>query len=265
MQPTTSLFKFAPKPSKWAVRAGLVVGILTVWNCGGGGGSTPAPSDPIAGLSNVRIEPVLVATNKPIDPTQIFQGDEVRFRLVGRNAANETVYVNVTGFTSTPSSSGTVASDGSFAAGAAGSSFSVQVLVGSSSFATAVQVRATDVILTGRLRTQLGFPAARVTLQCLNASGAVVATSNASSDGSIRMTAPATATRLNVAFTTADPGATIYARQFFYNAFDYSTLISGCTGPLGPLSSGSAYALLTDIVVYQLAGGTPPPPPNGCG
>ncbi len=265
MQSPTSPLNFASRPAKWVVRAGLLLGLVTVWNCGGGGGSTPAPNDPIAGLSNVRVEPVLIATNKPIDPSQIFVGDEVRFRLVGRNAANETVYVNVNGFTSTPSASGSVATDGSFTPVAASSPFSVQVSVGSSSFATSAQVKATDVILTGRLRTQLGFPAARVTLQCLNSSGAVVASANASSDGSIRMTTPASATRINVAFTTADPGATIYARQFFYNAFDYSTLISGCTGPLGPLTSGSPYALLTDVVVYQLAGGTPPPPPNGCG
>lgn len=251
--------------SKWMVRAGLVLGLVTLWNCGGGGGGTPSPTNPIEGLSNVRIEPVLIATNKPIDPLQIFVGDEVRFRLVGRNASNETVYVNVDGFTATPTSSGTVATDGRFNAVAASSAFSVQVAVGTSSFATSAQVRATDVLLTGNLRTQLGFPAARVTVQCLNSSGTVVASANAASDGSIRMTTPSSATRLSVAFATADPGATIYARQFFYNGSDYSTLISGCTSPLGPLSSGTPYSLLSDIVVYQLVGSTPPPPPDGCG
>jgi len=250
--------------SKWMDRAGLVLGLVTLWNCGGGGGGTPSPTNPIEGLSNVRIEPVLIASNTPIDPLQIFVGDEVRFRLVGRNASNETVYVNVDGFTATSSASGAVATDGTFTAVTAGSSFSVQVTVGTSSFATAAQVRTTDVVLTGRLRTQLGFPAARVTVQCLNSSGSVVATANASSDGSIRMSTPSTATRLNVSFTTADPGATIYARQFFYNTLDYSTLISGCTAPLGPLTAGTPYSLLTDIVVYQLVGATPPPPPNGC-
>lgn len=250
--------------SKWMVRAGLLLSVVTIWNCGGGGGGTPSPNNPIEGLSNIRIEPVLIASNKPIDPLQIFVGDQVRFRLVGRNASNETVYVNVDGFTATSTASGVVATDGTFTAVSANPAFSVQVTVGTSSFATSAQVRSTDVVLSGRLRTQLGFPAARVTVQCLNSSGSVVASANASSDGSIRMTTPATATRMNISFATADPGATIYARQFFYNALDFSTLISGCTAPLGPLTSGTPYALLTDVVVYQLVGSTPPPPPNGC-
>ncbi len=265
MQSSHSPFNIASNRSKWVARAGLFVGLLTVWNCGGGGGGAPAPNDPIAGLSNIRIEPVLLGSNKPIDPQQIFVGDQVRFRLVGRNASNETVYVNVEGFTSTATSSGTVGTDGAFTAVAASSPFTVQVTVGSSAFTTSAQVKAPDVVLTGLLRTQLGFPAARITVQCLNSSGAVVASGNTSSDGSIRITTPATATRLSVAFTTADPGATIYARQFFYNGSDYSTLISGCTSPLGPLTSGSTYALLTNVIVYQLVGGTPPPPPDGCG
>lgn len=238
---------------------------IALFACGGGGGGTSTP--PIGSYNSVRLEALVTGSSTGIDPTNIFTSEQVTFRLTGLpDAGGSREVIPITGWTSTGSIGGTLNSGGTFVASATpgGGSGTVQITFQSETFRTTVRVVTRQAEVRGFCRLTDGRPAPRIGVHLLNNAGAIVATGLVASDGNIRISAPTSATRLNLDFSTVDPSALFYIRQFFFNGVDYSTVISGCTAPLPTLTSGAVTNLATNIVTYAISTGPPPPPPSGC-
>ena len=132
-------------------------------------------------------------------------------------------------------------------------------------YSSTIRVVQPDAILTGLGRTTDGFPGGGIQIKALNSGGTTVATGLIASDGTIRMSVPTSAVLFTTNFALIDPGPQFYyARQFAYNGKDYSTVITTCTAPLPPLTSGVASNLATSVVFYANTSNFPPPPPDGC-
>lgn len=219
----------------------------------------------ISQLSDVRVEAVLNGGG-PVDPTNVFPGETVQFRLTGLNAAG--VRQTVTGVrftTDAPASVGAFTAAGLFTARAASpTSYTVRTTAGSATFTSPLRVANPALLLTGRARLVDGTPAPLLGVVALNAAGAVVGNGRTASDGTFRIAATPDATRLTLDFSIADPSSRFYVRQFAFKGTDYSTVVAGCTAPL-PALGGATSVALGDLVVYSLSVSNPPPPPDGCG
>jgi hypothetical protein len=246
----------------------IVALISTIVACGGSGPGTP-PIDSTVYVS-VRAEAVLASTGAAVDASNIFTGEQIQFRLTGVNSvdtAGPRVVIPNTTWRMTGTPGGTLSSSGVFTAGgsAGTSNATVTSTYQSNDYSLLTRVVAPQAVIRGRGRITDGRPAARIQVLALNSSGSIVATGNVASDGTIRMSVPTNATRLTTDFSGVDPSATFYVRQFFYNGFDYSTVINSCTAPLPTgLTNGVTTNLASDIVFYLNSGGPPPPPPSGC-
>ena len=239
--------------------------VLTILSCGGGGGGSDTGGDPYAGLNQLKVDVANPTTGFSLDPMNIFPGETVRFRIVGRDSTGGLVYVNGNGWTSNaPGSAGTVQDSGTFNALATSTPFTVSIVVNGSTISTAAQTVPIQAIVAGRIRTTAGAGVSGVTVIYYNAAGTEIGRAKSATDGRLRFSIPTTATRFKLDFSAVDPGATKYVRQFAYNGIDYSTVISGCYATLPTLATGVTANLATEIVVYQVIAGSPPPPPDGC-
>jgi hypothetical protein len=253
----------------------IILMLVAIISCGGGGGGGGTTGAFVGNPVNIRIEAVLAGTETLIDSTNIFANETVQFRLTalddGAPDAPRKPIQGITWVASNPGSTpsgGTLSSTGLFTAGSTGTLANASALASTSfnglNFSSLVRTVGRDATLSGRIRLTSGVPVSRIQVLALNSTGTIVATGLSTPEGLLRMTVPTTATRFSINFGVVDPTSTFYIRQFFYNSFDYSTGIAGCTATLPILSSGFTSNLLTDIVVYQISGSTPPPPPNGC-
>lgn len=246
----------------------VVALVSTIIACGGSGGTTPPVDNTI--YVSVRAEAVLVSTGASVDASNIFVGEQVQFRLTGVDSTNTSgprVVIPNTTWRMTGSPGGSLSSSGVFTAGstAGTSNATVTSTYQTNDYSLLTRVVAPQAVIRGRGRLTDGRPTARIQILALNSTGGIVATGNVSSDGTIRMSVPTTATRFTADFSGVDPTATFYVRQFFYNGFDYSTVINNCTAPLPTgLTNGSVTNLASDLVFYLNSGGPPPPPPSGC-
>lgn len=243
--------------------------ISTILACGGSGGGPTTPVDSRIFVS-VRAEAVLVSSGAGVDASNVFTGEEIQFRLTGVDSVDTSgprVVIPNTSWRMTGNPGGSLTSAGVFNAGvtAGAASAVVTSTYQANDYSLLTRVVSPQAVIRGRGRITDGRPAARIQILALNATGAIVATGNVASDGTIRMSVPTTATRLTTDFSGVDPSATFYVRQFFYNGFDYSTVINNCTAPLpSGLANGVSTNLASDLVFYLNSGGPPPPPPSGC-
>lgn len=205
-----------------------------------------------------------------IDSTNIFASELVQFRLTGIDEGtigNPRVVIPNTTWTMTGSPAGTLQSNGLFQANATGSLAvgTIRSTYDGFTYSAGVKVLTPQAILTGVGRLQNGFPTRGVIIKCLNAAGTVVGQGVVAADGTIRLSTSTAAVKFTADFSSVDPAAVFYVRQFAYNGFDYATSVPGCTAPTPALTNGSTTSLASDVVFYSSSGGFPPPPPNGCG
>ena len=129
---------------------------------GGGGGGNPNPGVDLSDLSRVRIDAILVPSDAAVDPSTIFVGETVKFRLTGIATGDVRQFVDVRGFsTDAPGSAGRISSDGTFIASGTSNPFTVRVTVGGTTYTTTAQVKPVQAIVTGFVRTLEGLPAPR--------------------------------------------------------------------------------------------------------
>ncbi|HLO99376.1 MAG TPA: hypothetical protein VK171_12340 [Fimbriimonas sp.] len=249
-------------------KVALFLVLCVLWACGGGGGT---PTDgPVGPVTSVRLEAVLQPSGSIIDPTNIFASEQVKFRLTGIDegtVGNPRVVIPNTTWTMTGSPAGTLQSNGTFQANATGSLAvgTVTTFYDGFNYSSGVKVVTPQAILRGVGRLQNGFPTRGVIIKCLNAAGTVVGQGAVAADGTIRLSTATTAVKFTADFSSIDPGAVFYVRQFAYNGLDYATSVPGCTAPTPSLTTGVTTPFATDLVFYSSSGGFPPPPPNGCG
>ncbi len=245
----------------------FILFLFTITACGGGGG-TNGSNGSTGGFASIRMEAVIDGSSPTttVDPTNIFVNEIVRFRLTGVDDTSTRVIIPTSGYTLTGAPGGALDSTGLFTASSSGtgSSGAVHVTFDATNYSLTVKVVTPDAILKGTGRTTEGFPAAGVQIKALNVSGTVVGTGFIATDGTIRMSVPTSAVKFTTDFSTADPQAKYYVRQFAYSGKDYSTTIVTCTAPLPALTSGLTSNLSTALAFYRLTSGIPPPPPNGC-
>lgn len=238
--------------------------------CGGGGPGDPGGgSGGVGPFSSIRLEAVLDGTTTVIDPTNVFVGEKVKFKLTaidGGVVGNPRITLNINNWSMTGTPGGSLASNGlysgsptaSVSTGTASASFE------GLTFTSSVRVVQPQAVITGKIRLTTGQGVSKLQIQALDASANVVATGLSGADGIIRMSLPTTATKFNVDFSIADPTLIYYIRQFAYNGKDYSPGVSGCVAPLPTLTNLVTTPLATDVAIYQASPTFPPPPPNGC-
>lgn len=237
--------------------------------CGGGGGTTDGGSGGVGPFSSIRLEAVLDGTTTQIDPTNIFLGEKVKFKLTaidGGVVGNPRVTLNVNNWSMSGTPGGTLSSNGSYS-GSATPSPSVGTATASAeglTFTTSVRVVQPRAVLTGKIRLTTGQGVSKLQIQALDPSLNIVATGLSGADGVIRMSVPTNATKFNVDFSIADPTVIYYIRQFAYSGKNYSTGVSGCVAPLPTLVNLMTSPLASDIAIYQANPNFPPPPPDGC-
>ena len=246
----------------------LTLLLLIITACGGGGGTgTGSTTGNIKGpVVSIRVEAVLNGTNTYIDPTNIFPGEVIQFRLSGIDqgtVGQPRVVLPTSGWTSVGNIGGTFDSSGVFTAGTTPTgvlgSVSANSVWDTKTETSPLRMTTPIAVLTGRGRLADTTPTPNVQIDALNSSGTVVATGLVAADGSIRMSVPIT----GVKFTATFPG-TFYVKQFAYNGLDYATTVPGCTANLPALTNGVTTPLATDVVFYSSFGTSPPPPPDGC-
>ena len=215
------------------------------------------------------MEVVLDGTTTVIDPTNIFVGEKVKFKLTaidGGVVGNPRVTLNINNWTMTGAPGGTLTSNGSYS-GSGIASPSTGIATASFeglTFTTGVRVVQPQAILTGKIRLTTGQGVSKLKIQVLDPALNIVAEGLSGADGVIRMSVPTNATKFNVDFSVADPTVIYYIRQFAYNGKDYSPGVSGCVAPLPALTNLATSALVGDIAIYQASPTFPPPPPDGC-
>ncbi|MEI7576590.1 MAG: hypothetical protein WCK51_06840 [Armatimonadota bacterium] len=237
--------------------------------CGGGGPKTDDNLGGVGPFSSLRMEVRLESTNAIIDPTNIFVGERVKFRITaidGGVVGNPRITLNVNNWSLSGAPGGTLAPDGTYTgSGTASSSTGIATATADGlTFTTGVRVVQPQAVITGRIRLTTGQGASKLQIQAIDAAANVVATGLSGADGYIRMSLPTTAKKFSVDFSIADPTLIYYIRQFAYNGKDYSPGISGCVAPLPTLTNLVTSPLITDIAIYQASPTFPPPPPNGC-
>jgi hypothetical protein len=242
--------------------------------CGGGGGTpgttaTTATTGIVGPVTGVRLEAVTEGTSTVVDPTNIFVGEVVRFRVTGLDqgqAGSPRVVLPGTTFSLSGNPGGTLQSTGVFTASGTptGSFGQVSTSYSGTSYTASVRVVSPQAIVQGTGIINTGQIPAGVQIQALDVSGTVVATGLVSANGNIRLSAPTSAVRLTVNFALVDPSASYYYRQFKYNSKDYSTLIPDCTAVLPTLTVGTTSNLASQILFYASSSSTPPPITDGC-
>lgn len=253
--------------------SGIIAGILfvlflmTVTACGGGG--TSGSNGTTSGtFSSIRMEAVTEGTNTPIDPSNVFVNEIIRFRLTGVDSGTNTrVVIPTSNYNLTGSPDGALDSTGMFTASSSssGNIGVVHVTFDTISYQYGVKVVVPQAVIKGFARTTEGFPGTGVQVNALNSGGTVVGSGFVASDGTIRFSTSATAVKFTTNFGIVDPGPNLYyVRQFAYGGKDYSTTITTCTAPLPSLTNGVTTNLATTVVFYRNASGFPPPPPDGC-
>lgn len=254
--------------SNLLAKVAFLVVLCVLWACGGGGGG-PITGGPVGPVTGVRLEAVLVSTGNLIDPLNVFANEQIQFRLTGIDegtVGNPRVVLPGTSWTMNGSPAGTLQSNGSLQANAAGSNATGTVSSSYEGFtySAAVKVVSPLAVVTGVGRLQNGVPTRGVILKFINASGTVVGQGAVAADGTIRISVGTSAIKFTADFSSVDPAAVFYVRQFNYNGADYATSVAGCTATAPSLTNGVTTPLATDVVFYASSGGFPPPPPDGC-
>lgn len=237
--------------------------------CGGGGGTPDPGSGGVGPFSSLRLEAQIDGTTTVIDPTNIFVGEKVKFKITaidGGVTGNPRITLNVNNWSLSGAPGGTLASNGTYSGSATASSSTGTATATAEglTFTTGVRVVQPQAVVTGKIRLTTGQGVSKLQIQAIDASANVVATGLSGADGVIRMSVPTNATKFNVDFSIADPTFIYYIRQFAYNGKDYSPGVSGCVAPLPTLTNLTTTPLASDIAIYQASPTFPPPPPNGC-
>ena len=237
--------------------------------CGGGGGTTGGGTGGVGPFSSIRLEAHLDGTTTIIDPTNIFVGEKVKFKLTaidGGVVGNPRITLNVTNWSMTGTPGGTLASNGLYSgsATASPSTGTATASVEGLTFTSGVRVVQPQAVITGRIRLTTGQGISKLQIQALDASANIVATGLSGADGVVRMSLPTNATKFNVDFSIADPTFIYYIRQFVYSGKNYSPGVVGCVAPLPALTNLVTTPLASDVAIYQASPTFPPPPPDGC-
>jgi hypothetical protein len=237
--------------------------------CGGSGGPDLPDSGGVGPFSSIRLEAHLDGTTTVIDPTNIFVGEKVKFKLTaidGGVVGNPRITLNINNWSMTGSPGGTLSANGTYtgSSSASASTGTATASVEGLTFTTGVRVVQPQAVITGKIRLTTGQGVSKLQIQALDASANIIATGLSGADGVIRMSLPTSATKFNVNFSIADPGVIYYIRQFAYSGKDYSPGVTGCVAPLPTLTNLAITPLASDIAIYQASPTFPPPPPNGC-